>query len=90
MTTEHRITFTSDHLIDQIIEGRKTATVERIEEQGYLDVEIAEDKVTNFVCTLKFQAETDHDTTRRFAKIPGSRVVHLHHNKHELTWFRIR
>jgi 23S rRNA (cytidine2498-2'-O)-methyltransferase len=43
-------------------------------------------KVKNFVCTLKFQAETDHDTARRFAKIPGSRLMHLHHNRHELTW----
>jgi len=34
---EHRMTFTIDRLIDQIVEGRKTATVERIEEQGYLD-----------------------------------------------------
>ena len=25
---------------------------------------------------------------RRFAAIPGSRLVHLHHNKHELTWMR--
>lgn len=48
------------------------------------------DKATNLVCTLKFQAATDHETTRQFAKIPGSRVVHLHHNKHELTWFRVR
>ena len=31
------MSFVSDHLIEQIIEGRKTATVERIEEQGYLD-----------------------------------------------------
>ncbi|MEM9753843.1 MAG: ASCH domain-containing protein [Planctomycetota bacterium] len=37
MKQEHRMTFTFDALIDQIIEGRKTATVERIEEQGYLD-----------------------------------------------------
>ncbi|MEM9251271.1 MAG: hypothetical protein AAGB29_02880 [Planctomycetota bacterium] len=37
MPQEHRMTFTSDHLINQIIEKRKTATVERIEEQGYLD-----------------------------------------------------
>ena len=39
-----------------------------------------------FVCTLKFQAETDHETARAFAEIPGGRVLHLHHNKHELTW----
>jgi 23S rRNA (cytidine2498-2'-O)-methyltransferase len=41
-----------------------------------------------FVCTLKFQGLTDHETARRFAAIPGSRLLHLHHNKHELTWIR--
>ncbi len=40
----------------------------------------------NMVCTLKFQAETDHASARAFAAIPGSRLFHLHHNKHELTW----
>jgi 23S rRNA (cytidine2498-2'-O)-methyltransferase len=39
-----------------------------------------------FLCTLKFQGATDHETARRFAAIPGSRLLHLHHNKHELTW----
>ena len=43
----------------------------------------------NFVCTLKFQGETDHATAARFAAIPGSRLVHLHHNKHELTWIKL-
>jgi 23S rRNA (cytidine2498-2'-O)-methyltransferase len=43
----------------------------------------------NFVCTLKFQGETDMQTARRFADIPGSRLVHLWHNKHELTWIRL-
>lgn len=43
-------------------------------------------QVSNFVCTLKFQGETDHDTAARFAEIPGSRLVHLAHNRHELTW----
>lgn len=42
-----------------------------------------------FVCTLKFQAGTDHATACRFAEIPGSRLVHLHHNKHELTWIKL-
>jgi 23S rRNA (cytidine2498-2'-O)-methyltransferase len=42
-----------------------------------------------FVCTLKFQGATDHETARRFAAIPGSRLLHLHHNKHELTWARL-
>jgi 23S rRNA (cytidine2498-2'-O)-methyltransferase len=42
-----------------------------------------------FVCTLKFQGPTDHDTARSFAAIPGSRLLHLHQNKHELTWIRL-
>ena len=43
----------------------------------------------NFVCTIKLQAETDHEAVARFAAIPGSRVVHLSCNKHELTWIRL-
>jgi 23S rRNA (cytidine2498-2'-O)-methyltransferase len=39
-----------------------------------------------FVCTVKFQGATDDETARRFAAIPGSRLLHLAHNKHELTW----
>lgn len=40
----------------------------------------------NFVCTLKFQGATDHDAAAAFAAIPGAQVLHLHHNKHELTF----
>jgi 23S rRNA (cytidine2498-2'-O)-methyltransferase len=45
----------------------------------------------NFVCTIKMQGtinahSIDFDTPRRFAEIQGSTVVHLYHNKHELTW----
>jgi len=42
-----------------------------------------------FVCTIKFQGATDHETARRFAAIPGSQLRHLFHNKHELTWSKI-
>jgi 23S rRNA (cytidine2498-2'-O)-methyltransferase len=42
-----------------------------------------------FVCTLKFQGATDHAAAREFAAIPGSRLIHLHHNKHELTWIKL-
>ncbi len=42
--------------------------------------------VRNFVCTLKFQGETDHDSAAAFAALPGAQVLHLHHNKHELTF----
>ena len=45
--------------------------------------------VKRFVCTLKFQGDTDFAVMQRFAAIPGSRLVHLHNNKHELTWIRL-
>ena len=41
-----------------------------------------------FVCTLKFQGEGHYDAIERFAALPGSRLVHLFHNRHELTWMR--
>jgi 23S rRNA (cytidine2498-2'-O)-methyltransferase len=47
----------------------------------------------NYVCTIKMQGSAgsaDFDTPRRFAALPGSRVIHLHHNKHELTWIKTR
>jgi len=50
---------------------------------------LASGQARNFLCTLKFQGETDHETARRFAAIPGSQLFHLHHNKHELTWCRL-
>ncbi len=42
-----------------------------------------------FICTIKFQGPTDLDVMREFAAIPGSRLMHLHHNKHELTWINL-
>lgn len=43
-------------------------------------------KVKNFVCTIKFQGATDFAALEKFASVPGSRLLHLAHNKHELTW----
>jgi 23S rRNA (cytidine2498-2'-O)-methyltransferase len=43
----------------------------------------------NFVCTIKFQGETDLAAQGAFQAIPGSRLLHLHHNKHELTWLKL-
>jgi 23S rRNA (cytidine2498-2'-O)-methyltransferase len=40
----------------------------------------------HIVCTIKFQGQTDHDAADAFAAIPGGQVVHLFHNKHELTF----
>ncbi len=45
--------------------------------------------VQRFVCTVKFQGATDFATAQRFAAIPGARLLHLHHNKHELTWLKL-
>ncbi len=42
-----------------------------------------------FVCTLKFQGATDHETAKAFAAIPGSSLFHLAHNRHELTWAKV-
>ena len=56
---------------------------------GLVERWLAAGACRNFVCTLKFQGETDHATARRFAAIPGSQLHHLHHNKHELTWVKI-
>jgi len=46
-------------------------------------------RARNLACTIKFQGATDHEATRAFAAIPGSRLMHLHHNRHELTWVRM-
>ena len=40
----------------------------------------------NMICTIKMQGEIRWDLIVEFASIPGSRVVHLNYNKHELTF----
>jgi 23S rRNA (cytidine2498-2'-O)-methyltransferase len=50
---------------------------------------IAAGAARRFVCTIKFQGVTDFETMRAFAAIPGSRLMHLHANKHELTWVKL-
>ncbi len=50
---------------------------------------LAAGTVRNFLCTIKFQGTTDFEAQARFAAIPGSRLLHLHANKHELTWIRL-
>ncbi|MCH5276906.1 MAG: hypothetical protein J1E80_03625 [Desulfovibrionaceae bacterium] len=57
--------------------GRLLRTVRRWLEAG---------NVGRFICTLKFQGETDQDMARAFAALPGSRLMHLSCNRHELTW----
>ncbi len=40
----------------------------------------------NMICTIKMQGEINWPLIQQFADIPGSRIVHLNYNKHELTW----
>ena len=48
---------------------------------------IAAGCVRRIVCSVKFQGPTDADAATAFAAIPGGRLAHLFHNKHELTFF---
>ena len=43
----------------------------------------------NLACTLKFQGDIDPTLIKEFLEVPGSQIVHLHHNKHEVTWLRV-
>lgn len=43
-------------------------------------------KAGNMVCTIKFQGEPEPAVIEKFQKL--GRVLHLHHNKHELTFLR--
>ncbi|UXR64822.1 hypothetical protein EZJ49_00950 [Bdellovibrio bacteriovorus] len=44
---------------------------------------------SNFVCTIKFQGETDFKTLKKFLQMEHTRIQHLHHNKHEVTvWIK--
>ncbi|HVO14871.1 MAG TPA: SAM-dependent methyltransferase [Alphaproteobacteria bacterium] len=53
---------------------------------GLVETWLASGRARNMVCTVKFQGATDMAAVRRFAALPGARLLHLHHNKHELTW----
>jgi len=46
---------------------------------------IAARAAQRIICTVKFQGETDHGIADAFAALPGARLTHLFHNKHELT-----
>ena len=43
----------------------------------------------NFICTIKFKGKPEKDIIKKFAAIPNSKVLHLFHNKNELTFFRL-
>jgi 23S rRNA (cytidine2498-2'-O)-methyltransferase len=55
---------------------------------GLVERWLATGKARRFVCSVKFQGETDFGVIDAFKAIPGSRLMHLHANKHELTWVK--
>ncbi len=40
----------------------------------------------NMICTIKFQGAIDLSILEKFKKIENSQLIHLYHNKHEITW----
>jgi 23S rRNA (cytidine2498-2'-O)-methyltransferase len=60
----------------------------------WLEKWLASGLCQNFVCTIKMQGDADaaaagFEAARHLAAIPGGTVVHLYHNKHELTWLKV-
>lgn len=55
----------------------------------YVEKWLASGLAKRFICTIKMQGEQwDSRTTAKFASISGSRIIHLWHNRHELTWIK--
>ncbi len=52
----------------------------------WLSVWIESGVCRNIVCTVKFQGGAQYDAVESFAQVPRSRIAHLFHNKHELTF----
>lgn len=52
----------------------------------WLQMWVASGQCKNYICTLKFQGDDSYQVVDDFASIPGSKIVHLSHNKHELTF----
>jgi 23S rRNA (cytidine2498-2'-O)-methyltransferase len=53
---------------------------------GWIEKWLISGLCKNYICTIKMQGAGGMETVRLFAAIPGGTVVHLYHNKHELTW----
>lgn len=49
---------------------------------------IKNSSIENYVCTIKFKGNCQFDMIDKFLEIPYSKVIHLYHNKHEVTWIR--
>jgi len=56
---------------------------------GLIERWIGSGRARRMICTLKFQGATDFAAIEAFRKLPGIQLRHLHHNRHELTLFRL-
>jgi 23S rRNA (cytidine2498-2'-O)-methyltransferase len=54
----------------------------------YMQTWISSGHCEKFVCSIKFAGSPDFEILKRFQEIPHSRVIHLTHNKNEVTWIR--
>jgi len=52
----------------------------------YLQPWLLDSKPRNFVCTIKLQGENPYEVLNKFKAINHSQIIHLYHNKHEVTW----
>ena len=50
---------------------------------------IAAHPEAKFVCSVKFRGGTDFETLDRLQSIPDTQILHLLHNKNEVTWIRM-
>ncbi|MFK7873869.1 MAG: SAM-dependent methyltransferase [Oligoflexales bacterium] len=56
---------------------------------GWLQPWLKDSKSRNFCTTIKLKGDDYHEWVEKFSAIPKSHIVHLYHNKHELTCFII-
>ncbi|MBM14665.1 MAG: hypothetical protein CMH75_01005 [Nitrospina sp.] len=54
----------------------------------WLSVWIKSGICKNFICTLKFKGKPESSIIKKFTTIPNSKVIHLFHNKNELTFIK--
>ena len=54
----------------------------------WLSVWIKSGICKNFICTLKFKGKPKSSIIKKFTTIPNSKVIHLFHNKNELTFIK--
>lgn len=48
---------------------------------------VASGRCRRIIATVKLQGPWEPEQTEALCAMPGSQLVHLHHNKNELTWF---